>query len=75
MANIILAASNNSGTGGANAEIITAQLIRYDPDTLFGLTLLAHDPLDIFDNLLARAFRRLHHRPLLSGYDAHQTLS
>jgi len=31
--------------------------------------------LDIFDDLLAGAFRCLSHRSLLSGYDEQQTLS
>ena len=31
--------------------------------------------IDIFDDLLARALRRLSHRPLLSAYDEQQTLS
>jgi len=30
---------------------------------------------DVFDDLLARAFRCLSHRPLLGGYDEQQTLS
>ncbi|GEM_PF-3299725 len=31
-------------------------------------------PLDVFDDLLARALRCLSHRPLLSDYDEPETL-
>ena len=37
--------------------------------------MLAGGPLDIFDDLLARAFGCLSHVPLLGGYDEPETLS
>ena len=37
--------------------------------------MFARGALDIFDDLFARALRRLSHRPLLGGYDEQQTLS
>ena len=37
--------------------------------------MLAGRPLDVFDDLLARALLCLSHRPLLGGYDEQQTLS
>ena len=37
--------------------------------------MFARGALDVFDDLLARAFRCLSHRPLLGGYDEQQTLS
>ncbi len=42
---------------------------------LISCLLSARGPLDVFDDLLARALRCLSHRPLLSGYDEPETLS
>jgi len=54
------------------------QAVQDDPDFLSGCIMLAGRPLDVFDELLARAFACsscLSHLPLLSGYDEPTTLS
>jgi hypothetical protein len=52
--------------------IFPTQAVKDDPDLLFGRILFARGTLDVFDDLLARAFACsscLSHLPLLSGYD------
>ncbi len=54
--------------------VLATKAIQYDPDLLFRRIMLARGAFDIFDDLLARAFRCRSHLPLLSGYDEPKTL-